>query len=62
MYKTTLKAGPSIDISYRSFTFQYAINGEAPNPLEAMYASIAGCAGVFTLFAGVMLMAELSYV
>ena len=47
MYKTTLKAGPSIDISYRSFTFQYAINGEAPNPLEAMYASIAGCAGVY---------------
>jgi uncharacterized OsmC-like protein len=47
MYKTILKAGPSIDISYRNFTFQYAINGEAPNPLEAMYASIAGCAGVY---------------
>jgi uncharacterized OsmC-like protein len=47
MYKTTLKAGPVIDIYYRNFTFEYSTNGDQPNPLEAMYAAITGCAGVY---------------
>ncbi len=47
MFNLELRAGPEIDVSYRRHSFHYAVDGSAPNPLEAFYASLAGCAGVF---------------
>lgn len=47
MYNVELHAGPRIDVAYRKHAFNYAVNGTLPNPLEAFYGSLAGCAGVF---------------
>ncbi|MDG0816693.1 OsmC family protein [Bdellovibrio svalbardensis] len=33
----------------RKFTFHYATDGSKENPLEATYAALAGCAGVYAL-------------
>ena len=47
MFKVELKTGPQIDVASRKHSFNYATNGSLPNPLEAFYASLAGCAGVY---------------
>ncbi len=47
MFNVELHAGPSIDVAYRKHSFHYAVDGSAPNPLEAFYGTLAGCAGVF---------------
>lgn len=47
MFNTTLHAGPKIDVAYRRHSFGYAVDGSQPNPLEAFYGALAGCAGVF---------------
>jgi uncharacterized OsmC-like protein len=47
MYNLELVAGPRIDVAYRKHAFSYAVDGSLPNPLEAFYAALAGCAGVY---------------
>lgn len=47
MFNVELHAGPKIDVAYRKHSFNYAVDGSLPNPLEAFYGSLAGCAGVF---------------
>lgn len=47
MFNVELHKGPKIDVAYRKHAFNYAVDGSAPNPLEAFYGSLAGCAGVF---------------
>lgn len=47
MFNVELHAGPKIDVAYRKHSFNYSVDGSAPNPLEAFYGSLAGCAGVF---------------
>lgn len=47
MYNLSLVNGPIIDVTYRKHTFSYAIDASLPNPLEAFYGALAGCAGVY---------------
>jgi len=47
MYNVELQDGPRIDVAYRKHSFSYSVNGSLPNPLEAFYGTLAGCAGVF---------------
>ncbi len=47
MYNVELHTGPRIDVAYRTYSFSYSVDGSLPNPLEAFYASLAGCAGVY---------------
>lgn len=47
MYKTTLHDTPIITVSSRGDSVSYSINNTKMNPLEAFYASLAGCAGVY---------------
>lgn len=47
MYHVELHSGPRIDVGYRNHAFSYSVNNSLPNPLEAFYASLAGCAGVY---------------
>lgn len=47
MFNLELQAGPRIDVAYRKHAFNYAVDGSLPNPLEAFYGALAGCAGVF---------------
>lgn len=47
MFKTTLTPGPRIDVAYRQHTIGYAVDDSLPNPLEAFFAALAACAGVF---------------
>jgi uncharacterized OsmC-like protein len=47
MYSLELTGGPQISISHRNYVSTFAMDGSAPNPLEAFYAAIAGCAGVY---------------
>jgi len=47
VFNVELHAGPRIDVAYRKHNFSYAVDGSAPNPLEAFYGTLAGCAGVF---------------
>lgn len=47
MYNLTLTAGAAIDVTYRKHAFNYSIDNTQPNPLEAFYGALAGCAGVY---------------
>ena len=47
MFKVMLESGPRIDVVGRKHTIAYANDGSLPNPLEATYAALAGCAGVY---------------
>ncbi len=47
MYSLELTGGAKIDVSHRGHVSNFAMDGSAPNPLEAFYAAIAGCAGVY---------------
>lgn len=49
MYNLNLDGGPLLNVAYRNHTLSYATNGSLPNPLEATYAALAACAGVYTL-------------
>lgn len=48
MYKVEINS-PQISVKTRSHSYLYAVDGSLPNPLEATYAALAGCAGVYTL-------------
>lgn len=38
-----------IQVSSPKHSYTYSVNGQLPNPLEATYAALAACAGVYTL-------------
>ena len=47
MFNLTLDNSKKINVNYKKHTFNYALDGSLPNPLEAFYATLNGCAGVF---------------
>jgi uncharacterized OsmC-like protein len=47
MYRLELDNGNQINVRYKNHSFNYATDGSLANPLEATYAAIAGCAGVY---------------
>lgn len=47
MYSLELTGGPQINVKHRTFVSNYATDGSLPNPLEAFYAAITACAGVY---------------
>ena len=48
MYTTTVDNTPLIKISTGKHETAYALDGSLMNPLEAFYATLAGCAAVYT--------------
>ena len=48
MYQLALDDGNQLHVSYRNHTISYGMDGSLPNPLEAAYAALAGCAGVYS--------------
>ncbi len=49
MFNLEIKDPNKIEVSSRKYTFTYATDGSKENPLEATYAALAGCAGVYAL-------------
>jgi uncharacterized OsmC-like protein len=49
MYKIDLNDSHQIQVLYKNHTLSYGLDGSLPNPLEATYAALAGCAGVYSL-------------
>ena len=49
MYDLVLNGTPHIDVNYRDKKVSYATDGSLVNPLEATYAAMAGCAGVYAI-------------
>ena len=47
MYQVDLNDENKIHVRYKKHTISYAVDGSLPNPLEATYAALAGCAGVY---------------
>ena len=47
MYNLTLDNSPKFVVNGKKNSIAFAIDGSAFNPLEAFYAALAGCAGVF---------------
>lgn len=48
MYQLTLNDGNQIQVHYKNHRIDYGLDGSLPNPLEATYAALAGCAGVYS--------------
>ena len=48
MYQLELNDSSQIDVRYKKHTLSYGVDGSLPNPLEATYAALAGCAGVYS--------------
>jgi uncharacterized OsmC-like protein len=48
MYQLTLDDSNQIQVSYKNHQLRYGLDGSLPNPLEATYAALAGCAGVYS--------------
>jgi uncharacterized OsmC-like protein len=48
MYQLTLDDSNQIQVTYKSHSIRYGLDGSLPNPLEATYAALAGCAGVYS--------------
>lgn len=38
-----------ITVTSKKFNYVYSVDGSLPNPLEATFAALSGCAGVYTL-------------
>lgn len=49
MFKLEMKDSNQIQVQSRKYNYTYSIDGSLANPLEATYAALAGCAGVYTL-------------
>jgi uncharacterized OsmC-like protein len=47
MYQLSLDNSNHINVRYKSHLLSYGLDGSLANPLEATYAAIAGCAGVY---------------
>jgi uncharacterized OsmC-like protein len=47
MYQLSLDNSNLLNVRYKGHTITYGLDGSQPNPLEATYAAIAGCAGVY---------------
>jgi len=47
MYSVTVDSSPVIKVVGGKHEVSYAVNGSLMNPLEAFYATLAGCAAVF---------------
>ncbi len=47
MYQLDLNDGNQLHVKYKNHTVSYGLDGSLPNPLEATYAALAGCAGVY---------------
>jgi uncharacterized OsmC-like protein len=47
MYSTVVDNSPLIKVTSSKHEANYAVNGSLMNPLEAFYASLAGCAAVY---------------
>lgn len=47
MYSVTVKNSPVITVSGGKHEVSYAVDGSLMNPLEAFYATLAGCAAVY---------------
>lgn len=48
MYQLALNDDNQIHVHYKNHTVSYGLDGSLPNPLEATYAALAGCAGVYS--------------
>lgn len=48
MYQLDLDDSKQIHVRYKAHTISYGLDGSLPNPLEATYAALAGCAGVYS--------------
>ena len=48
MYQLSMSDGNQIHVHYKNHVISYGVDGSLPNPLEATYAALAGCAGVYT--------------
>lgn len=48
MYQLTLNDSNQIQVHYKNHIITYGQDGSLPNPLEATYAALAGCAGVYS--------------
>lgn len=47
MYSVSVQSSPVITVSAGRHEVRYAVDGSLMNPLEAFYASLAGCAAVY---------------
>jgi uncharacterized OsmC-like protein len=47
MFHLELDASNQISVHHKTHTIQYSMDGSLPNPLEATFAALAGCAGVY---------------
>lgn len=47
MYSVNVTNSPVITVAGSKYEVSYAVDGSQMNPLEAFYATLAGCAGVF---------------
>jgi uncharacterized OsmC-like protein len=48
MYQLTLDDSNQIHVNFKNHSISYGLDGSLPNPLEATYAALAGCAGVYS--------------
>ncbi len=48
MYQLAMTDGNQLHVHYKNHTVSYGVDGSLPNPLEATYAALTGCAGVYT--------------
>lgn len=48
MYNLTMTDGSQLHVHYKNHVVSYGVDGSLPNPLEATYAALTGCAGVYT--------------
>lgn len=48
MYQLSLGDSGQINVRYKNHLISYSQDGSLPNPLEAAYAALAGCAGVYS--------------
>jgi len=49
MYQLALTDAKQIHVHYKNHIISYGLDGSLVNPLEATYAALAGCAGVYAL-------------
>lgn len=47
MYQLKLDGSTQFNVRYKNHQITYSIDNSFPNPLEATYAALAGCAGVY---------------